>query len=159
MIYKKAVIESGMLEFVAWLGGYTGPGDLKFLRPYVAVGRGDPGWDAPGADTLTGFETALEDEVVRTEPYLYHALDQIKFDQGKLLYTEFPADVMRFVAHIKGAAVFPDEIDGTYLRELGVFLHAGPDRDSGLLVVLVRHGKLWFDRDFCMRRELIIDAR
>lgn len=159
MIYEKSAVVHGLIEIVAWSIGYAGPDDLKSLRPRVAIGRGDPTWDAPGATVPIGTETLLTDEMCRTKPYLYHGLDTVKFDRGKLLNDATNVSILRFIGEFCGRDVFPDTIDGANVREIGLFVNAEDEKDTGQLALLVRHGKVWFDRDFCMRRELIIDLR
>lgn len=159
MTYQSGAITHGMVEFVAWWAAHSSWEDLREIRPYIAVGRGDSDWDAPGAGAPVGTETTLEDELCRIKPYLFHPLDATKFDQGKLLYTEDPGDIMRFVAHFTGSEMFPESIDGAYIREFGLFVHADGAKDSGLLTLLVRHGKTWWDRDWKLRKELIVDLR
>lgn len=159
MNYQVTAVTHGMVELAAWRGAHSSWQDLRLIRPWVAVGRGDSAWDAPGADAPTGTETALEDELYRVEPYNYHPLDAAKFDRGKVLYAETPGDVVRFVAHLVGAVAFPESVDGAYVREIGLFVNSGGDKDSGQLAALARHGKVWWDREWNMRRELIVDMR
>lgn len=148
-----------MVELAAWAAAYSGVEDVPKLMASIAVGRGSSDWDAPGADAMTGTETSLEDEVYRTAAYLVHPLDSAQLDQGKLLHDPSSASVMRFVAEMDGNSAFPRSISGTYLREYGLFVHAGASSDSGLLAVLVRHGRVWWDSAFCRRIEIVVDMR
>jgi len=159
VIRVTGAVNNGMAEMFTWQGGYNSPEDLRRLRPYIAMGFGDINWDASSPSDVLGTETTLTSEICRVVPYLYHTLDTVEFDRGKLLDDPSNADIIRFVGEFRGKEILPETSPGSYVREVGLFIQATEEKNSGQLVLLVRHGRVWWDPKFSWRRELIVDMR
>lgn len=156
MVYEKAVCDTGAVEFAAWY--YSIPRSFLDLRAYMAVGIGDTAWDDAMVAPAT-TDTALVSEYCRVKPYLQQPLDDTLFDYDKLLYKETGELVFRFVAEFPGSILTNLKQVGVYVREVGLFIDAGDEADSGYLFVVERHPRIWWGAGWTLRREILVDLR
>lgn len=157
MTYSSVVTGTGGTQFVTSL--YNGDFEFRKLNLYMAVGTGDETWDtalvAP-ADT----DTALVSEIIRVKPYWMGWLDETEYDKNKILWSPAQTKICRFVANFSRHLFDNDtRVIGFDLREVGLFMEALPEVNTGLLVTETRHTTFWWDRNFSLRRELILDMR
>lgn len=156
MTYSKVVCDTGAVEFAAWY--YSVPRVWSDLKIYMAIGVGDAAWDDT-AVAPTATDTALESEYCRMVPYLKQPLDESLYDYNKLLYKDTGDKVFRFVAEFPGSFLTQWKQTGTYIREIGLFVDATGEADSGYLFVVERHPRVWWGPGWTLRREILVDLR
>lgn len=156
MTFSKRVYDMGIWDFVAWY--YSDPRSFQDLQVYMAVGIGDTAWDEDPV-APAGTETGLYSEYCRVKPYIQQPVDELMLDAGKVLYKEDGNLVFRFVAEFPGSIIQTLKKTGTYIREIGLFVGASGEANSGSLMVLERHPRIWWGTTFMLRREILVDLR
>ena len=157
MTYTSVVNNTGGTQFTTRL--YDGGFEFRKLGLQIAVGIGDDAWDTTPVAPLE-YNTILTNEIARVKPYWMGWLDESEYDRNKILWSSAQTKICRFVAKFPKSLFANDtRIQGFDLREIGLFMEARPDANSGLLVTETRHTRWWWDRSFSLRREVILDMR
>jgi hypothetical protein len=157
MTYTSVVTSTGGTQFVTRL--YDGNFEFRKLGLQLAVGTGDVAWDTTPTAPLE-YDTGLVCETARVKPYWMGWLVEAEYDRNKILWSPTQTKICRFVAKFPRTLFANDtRIQGYDLREIGLFMEARPDLNSGLLVIETHHTRWWWDRSFSLRREILLDMR